>query len=206
MNHKARVSVALTTTLAVLALGGCGQSITDPDASGPATTEVETYVPTPYVDTPAETEAPNEEAQWISGPSEQAEGTSRTSLLAHDFRVGVHEDYYRVVVEFVGQGDPGWTVGWTDKSVEVGRGDALPIPQGNVLDVMIHGATWPAVPGAAEYYYNGPADKRLDDSVLAWFDGSFESDTHLAISSDKEREYRVFTLENPKRLVIDLRK
>ena len=130
MNHKARVSVALTTTLAVLALGGCGQSITDPDASGPATTEVETYVPTPYVDTPAETEAPSEEAQWLSGPSEQAEGTSRTSLLAHDFRVGVHEDYYRVVVEFVGQGDPGWTVGWTDKSVEVGRGDAPPLING----------------------------------------------------------------------------
>lgn len=206
MNNKVRVSVALTTMLAALAFSGCSQDEDSPDASTSATTEAETYLPTSYVDTTAETVVPTDEAEWISGLSEQVEGTSNTSLLAHDFRVGVHEDYYRVVVEFVGQGDPGWTIGWTDKSVELGRGEALPIPQGNVLDIMIHGATWPAIPGAAEYYYNGPADKRLDDNVIAWFDGSFESETHIAVSSDKQREYRVFTLEDPKRLVIDLRK
>ncbi|MDO5034157.1 MAG: AMIN domain-containing protein [Actinomycetaceae bacterium] len=142
---------------------------------------------------------------WTLDPSHEMP-TDSVMLLAHDFRVGDHDGYYRVVVEFVGTGVPGWSVEWGEESREIARGEVLPIPTGHVLDVMIHGAGTPTVAGAPEYYYNGPADKWIDDNNVAWFDGSFEGETHLAISSDKFREYRVFTLEEPKRLVIDLKK
>ncbi|MDO5049702.1 MAG: hypothetical protein Q4D87_07450 [Actinomycetaceae bacterium] len=148
---------------------------------------------------------PDIDVAWITGKSEIWDEAG-TSLLASDFRVGLHDGYYRVVVEFVGEGEPGWTIEWVEESTEIARGEPLPIPQGNVLDVMIHGAGWPVVKGAPEYFYNGPADKRIDENVIAWFDGAFEADTHVAISADKVRAYRVFTLESPKRLVIDLKR
>jgi hypothetical protein len=154
----------------------------------------------------AERGEPSLDIPWVSGASESPMANNQTSLLAHDFRVGLHDDYYRVVVEFVGEGTPGWTIDWVEEGTEIGRGEPLPIPQGNVLDIMIHGASWPVVKGAPEYYYNGPADKRIDENVLAWFDGAFESETHVVVSSDKVREYRVFTLESPKRLVVDLKR
>ena len=154
----------------------------------------------------AEVGDPNIDIPWQSDDSSVQVNGGQTSLLATDFRVGVHDDYYRVVVEFVGEGDPGWTIAWVEEAVEIGRGQPLPIPQGHVLDVMIHGANWPSVKGSEDYYYNGPADKRLDDQMLAWFDGAFEADTHVAISSDKERPYRAFVLHSPTRLVIDLKK
>lgn len=153
----------------------------------------------------AEQGEPSLDIPWQTEASESPED-QQTSLLAHDFRVGLHDDYYRIVVEFVGEGTPGWSINWVEESTEIGRGEPLPIPQGNVLDIMINGASWPVVKGAPEYYYNGPADKRLDDDVIAWFDGAFESQTHVAVSSDKVREYRVFTLESPKRLVVDLKR
>lgn len=207
-------ALALIATTATACSGG--NESTESDATqADATTKASVVIPDPKDLEP--TEDLNEEEQkegvesgslpeWLPADSKVDQELINGSLLAHDFRVGVHDDFYRVVIEFVGQGDPGWHVGWVDEGVGIASGHPLNIPQGNVLDVMIHGAGWPIGEGAPELYYNGPAGKRLDENILAWFDDSFEADTHIAISSDKRRDFRVFLLEEPKRLVIDLKK
>ncbi|MDO5728700.1 MAG: hypothetical protein Q4P71_03645 [Actinomycetaceae bacterium] len=172
-----------------------------PENSAPASQETPSPSPSPS----ASDDAFAPEIGWEMGNSQKPH-TPGSVLLAHDFRVGVHDDYYRVVIEFVGEGEPGWIVSWKDEAVEMGRGDPLPIPAGNVLDVHIEGTTMPVLEAQAEQYYSGPADKRLDEKAIAWFDGSFEGQTHVAISSDIERPYRIFTLEDPQRVVIDLQR
>ncbi|MDO5719281.1 MAG: hypothetical protein Q4P05_00925 [Actinomycetaceae bacterium] len=156
-------------------------------------------------DNPAEMTAAPADVKWEMGQSQLLPG-DRSFLLTHDFRVGLHDDFYRVIVEFDGEGEPGWRSAWVDKAYEIGRGDELPIPPGHVLDINITGTTMPIFEGQPEIYYNGPADKRIDDHVIAWFDAAFEGQTHLAISSDIERPYRIFTLESPTRVVIDLQR
>lgn len=205
-----------------LALAGCGRTANPPtdepekdpvelveNSSDPTETTIDLEEADPKSEwhTPAETGDPSIDVPWQTGSSEKPYVPSGDSgLLATDFRVGIHEGYYRVVVEMVGAGDPGWRISWVDESVELGRGEPLPIPQGHVLDILIEGAAWPVSKGAPEYFYNGPADKRLDEDVIAWFDGAFESQTHVAVSLPEEREYRVFSLTDPIRLVVDIKR
>lgn len=172
----------------------------EPTAQEPPSSSPQSQSPSPSTE-----EAAAPEVGWELSKAEMPPGP-RSAVLAHDFRVGVHDDYYRVVIEFVGEGEPGWFVSWQDQAVEMGRGDPLPIPAGHVLDVHIEGTTMPVLEAQAEQYYNGPADKRLDENIIAWFDGVFEGQTHVAISSDIERPYRIFTLEDPTRVVIDLKR
>lgn len=204
----ALVAVACAATLALSACSPTPSNDTEASvtvSTEPTTEETPSISPQPESASLSEDETDAPEVGWEMGKAEIPPGP-RSAVLAHDFRVGVHDDYYRVVIEFVGEGEPGWLVSWQDQAVEMGRGDPLPIPSGNVLDVHIEGTTMPVLEAQAEQYYNGPADKRLDDNVIAWFDGVFEGQTHVAISSDIERPYRIFTLEDPTRVVIDLKR
>lgn len=206
---------AMAACIASLVVAGCSTSDTHgiPEESPNSPSATASPSPSETMGEPSGT-ASDEAAEntpapadvgWESGKSQLPPG-DRSFLLAHDFRVGLHDDYYRVVVEFEGEGEPGWVVGWVDKAYEIGRGDELPIPAGHVLDINMSGTTMPIFEGQPEIYYNGPADKTLDDDVVAWFDGAFEGQTHVAISSNIERPYRIFTLDNPTRVVIDLKR
>lgn len=229
---KLRPAQALVglAAIATVAVAGCGGGDTPGEAgSGTSTPTSATTVanneasasPTPVrtpgaLSKPSDAPLPTGPAQeagesdqgsdpqgWSSEPT-QSQPAAQTNLLASDFRVGLHPGFYRVVVEFEGGGNPGWRTAWVDQAVGLASGAPLPIKPGKHLDVVIEGTRMPVIKGDPEKFYSGPADKWLDDDTVAWFDTAFEGQTHLAVSVPSERGYRVFALQNPVRLVIDI--
>ena len=125
-------------------------------------------------------------------------------LVFHDLRVGEHDGFYRVVLEFVGAGDPGWFLSWSDKPVEQGRGLPLDVQGSAFLDIAVTGTTMPAGDEQAEQYYSGPQSVAVGPLDVVE-DGTFEDQTHVVIGMDDVREFQIGTLTDPVRVVIDVR-
>ncbi len=213
LRRRAVTAFSGVLTIAAIALSGCATSSTPSDSAettastsgATATSSLSPSASATASQAGIDTDDSTAEAQWTTENQEVIPATA-PGLVAHDFRVGVHDDYYRVVVEFSGEGTAGWRTGWTDQSVELGRGRPLALPEGRHLDIVIEGAMAPMVEGQLDLYYDGAHEKRIDDSVIAYFDGAFENQTHLAVRMDRDRPYRVFTLDNPSRIVIDIQR
>lgn len=127
------------------------------------------------------------------------------TLLFHDIRVGEHEDFYRVVAEFTGEGEPGWVLSYPDQPVEQGRGEPLPVTGTEFLQLDITGTTIPMTEDDYEVYYAGPKTVATGP-IEVIEDGTFEGITRIVIGVDEEREVRITTLADPARVVVDFRR
>lgn len=137
-------------------------------------------------------------------------GSGAYELVLHDVRAGDHPGFDRIVLEFTGAGVPGWSVQYVDRPRLEGSGDHVALAGDAFLDVFASHTTWPA-PG----YYDGPTRVRpgdgvgdgTDDSVGEVFvAGTFEGYTQvIAGVHGGQRPFRVFTLSDPVRLVVDVR-
>lgn len=193
---------------------GATGAATTSTQSGGAQSDPSTTSPTPTPSASADPEA--EEAAATSpilGDRWTQSATSREpvrdpdgdGLVFHALRVAEHEGFYRVVVEFAGTGEPGWSMSWSDRPVEQGRGLPLDIEGTAFLDLRITGTTMPTAEGQAEQYYSGPSSLQVGP-VDVVEDGTFEDQTHIAIGLDDVRDFQVGTLSDPARVVIDIRK
>ncbi len=130
-------------------------------------------------------------------------GSGEWDLVLHDVRVAGHEGYDRVVLEFTGTGVAGWSVTYVDRARLDGSGEAVRLGGAAFLDIYASHTTWPSPD-----YYGGP--RRLvpeDDSHVAevYVGGTFEGHTQvIAGLNEGARPFRVFTLAQPSRLVIDV--
>ncbi len=153
--------------------------------------------------------------EWMTG--DQTADSTGISLplnnVFHDVRGGEHPDFYRVIVEFKRDSQPGKRgeedamhaeAKWTDAAVSQGKGDKLDNAGQAFLDVVLDGTTMPE--GELEkLYYAG--EKNLTFAPIdVSIDGSYEGRTHVVIGMDKQREYQMSFLEGPTRLVIDIKK
>lgn len=120
-------------------------------------------------------------------------------------RVGLHPGFDRVVVDFAGQGPVGYTAFWTDNPTEQGRGERLDLDGDTFLSVNITGVSFPITDEDYEIYY-GDSDKYWVGDITAIYDSSFEGQAHVAIGMTGKHPYRIFTLEDPVRVVIDVQK
>lgn len=144
--------------------------------------------------------------QWIDGPTHQESAPVEGSqLIFHDMRVGEHENFYRFVIEFSGEGLPGWYVDRAAQPLEQGRGLPLKIRGATFLDVGIEGTAMPLEEEDQNVYYSGPPLLNIGPlSIIE--DGTFEGRTHVVIGMDQQRVYQIGILEDPMRVVIDIRK
>jgi hypothetical protein len=151
------------------------------------------------------TEAPSDAPSFPEGTTRQsAENSGEWDLVLSDVRVGEHEGYTRVVLDFTGTGSPGWTVDYVDEAVLDGSGDVVRLGGDAILDIYASGTTWPA-----DHYYSGPqrfepeAGADVDEVYVA---GTFEGYTQVLAGIDGDRvPFRVFALSDPPRLVVDVR-
>ena len=123
---------------------------------------------------------------------------------AHRRRVGQHEGYDRIVVEFKGTGRPGWSLSYIEEARLEGSGRTVSLDGEAFLGIFASHTTWPDPD-----YYDGPArlepadGGRLEEVFVA---GTFEGYTQVIVGIDGDTSpYRVFTLGEPSRLVIDVR-
>ena len=156
---------------------------------------------------PYSTETPQ---NWEEIPSRKASLTqgkedANHAPVFHDLRVGEHDTFYRVVVEFTGSDDVGWQGGWTTSPATQGKGDPIDLGTPIYLELSLEGGAMPVSEELQKDYYKGEETKEVGP-IRVREDGSFEANTHIVIGMDHKREVTLSALSNPSRVVIDIAK
>ncbi len=135
--------------------------------------------------------------------------TSRPStpvqLVPVSMRVGSHDGYDRVVIELAGSGTPGWFVDYTTNPSQQASGTVVDFDGDSALMVNIDGVVLPFEmgmedPSLATITSDGPLVKQVQSL------GTFEGRAQFVIGvAGTNPPYSVEVLENPTRIVIDVR-
>ncbi|MFI9487303.1 hypothetical protein ACIG47_13015 [Promicromonospora sp. NPDC052451] len=134
-------------------------------------------------------------------------GEGETFLSVTDVRVARHDGYDRVVFDLdgTGSGRPGWRVEYVDEATDDGSGHAVQVDGDAILRVSLSGTAAPTDSGVEEFSGDRiePEDTESVDKVVYryWFEGY--TTAFLGID-EGERPFRVFLLENPTRVVVDV--
>lgn len=226
MRRSARVVTAALAGGALLA--ACSNGGAEPTPAAPTTTvsptAAETTSPSPSptasgddgqdddddgsTAAPAqETDAPTDAADYSTDPQNDPDWPSAGGeLLPTGVRVGSHEGYERVVFDFEGTGTPGWRVEYVDEAVEDGRGEVVDVEGDFTLQVIATGVRYPEGDDETGRVAQGSYDAEDADLVEeVHVTGIFEGQNQAFIGLDEEAPFRVFTLTEPARLVVDVR-
>lgn len=154
----------------------------------------------------APTEAPDDAD--LDDPSldpVEAKADAEAGLLATTVSVGVYPAYDRVTFNLDGEGAPGYSVRYADEAVEDGSGASLDVDGDAVLQVTITGTRYP---DEGETYEGGPgifspdgAEEVEQVRLLSTFEG--QTQAFIGVD-DADTPFRVFTLSEPARLVVDV--
>lgn len=140
----------------------------------------------------------------IGGEGEEA--AEGSALTIAEVRAGSHDGYSRIVLEFEGEGTPGWRAPeWVDSASTMGKGDPITVKGDHTL--VIHGTGTASIQPTGQ----GSGQQRLDldkgdgdeGDEEAFVDPGFEGEFQVVLGTDSQT-YRVFTLSDPTRLVIDV--
>lgn len=196
------LALRFTAAMACISLGlvACG---TDSPSTGPNSQPATTQEASSAPQTEATTDAP---IMSSTGPENKtAPPSGAAQLVPIAMRVGSHAGYDRVVIELQGEGTPGWSVDYTDHPAQQASGTAVDYIGDNALMVTIQGVLLPfemgiTDPDLSPVTGDGPVVKQVQSL------GSFEGSAQfvIGVAGDKP-PYSVEVLDNPKRLVIDVR-
>ena len=121
-----------------------------------------------------------------------------------DVRTGRHDGYDRVVMELAGDGDVGWRVAYTDDPRYQGTGDPVHVAGEATLQIHLDGFGYPSQDGLPSY--DGPT--RIDgsgESLVELVVGHLYEGRQGAFAGTVEPlPFRVFTLHDPERVVVDV--
>jgi hypothetical protein len=223
-----RRTVLPLVVAATLALGACSSASTDteptatqPSDAAPTTTEPQ---PTETTTTEAEPAPPTEEP--ADAPADEAEEPADAEFSTEDqqnpeypssvgtdgplfptgARVSSHDGYDRVVVDFEGTGSPGWLVRYVEEPVADDSGMEVDLTGDVVLRIDASGLSTPATEDfdvnqiASGHYDTSQADRVQD----VYASGIFEGWSGSLVGLDETAPFRVFTLTEPTRLVVDI--
>ena len=175
-----------------------------PDQTTPTTT-TESPATTP-VTTPANNPPDEPTDRPLGTPATASETRSpvweEPAPLVTGVRVGLHENYTRVVYDMIGNGEPGWFSGYIDQPYQDGSGFPVDVAGNAFLMINITGTTYPfehdhegmpvgAVPGVGVVH-------EVNNT------GTFEGHTLTYIGLEAELPYSVTVLHDPLRLVVDI--
>jgi hypothetical protein len=207
-NRSRTVAVLLSTLVAsATVLAGCGGDDADSPSSGasaaPEASETSTADPVTdgATDEDGSTDAPS-----FPGDAEPdtAAASSDAQATVSDIRLGRHDGFDRVVFEVGGSGTPGWDVRYVDQAVSQGSGDAVAVAGDAVLQVTLTGMGYPYATGVEEYA-GGPltADETQVVTEVV-FDATYEGTTAAFVGTAGRTPFRVYALENPARVVVEV--
>ena len=126
-------------------------------------------------------------------------------VVLRAIRTGKHESFDRVVFEFVGNAVPGYHVEYIDKPVrDCGAGEVVPLSGQGFLLIRMQPAQAHTDAGVPTIYnrQQSPNLPILKELKLIC---DFEADVQAALGLASPNRYRVLELNNPARLVVDVR-
>lgn len=133
--------------------------------------------------------------------------TTRTNDRAHQpkvvgLRFAEHAHFDRVVIDVKGR-RPGYTIRYTKRLSYDGSGDRVPLKGRKKMSVTLTPAYAHNDSGAS--VYDGPRLRQLHFPTLRGvaFTGDFEGHVTFGFTTDRRAPYRIFTLTNPSRVVVD---
>lgn len=144
---------------------------------------------------------------WGAG-AEGSPASEGAALVITDVRVGTHdqEGYDRLVVEFSGEGAPGWLAPrWAQEATTPGKGKPIEVGGDHLLLITGTGALGAPTPEQQARMRSGPLDFSVQGRGIAGahVDMPFESEFQVVLGTSTQ-DYRVLTLQGPTRLVIDV--
>jgi hypothetical protein len=163
---------------------------------------------------PASSSAPfpwpaNDKADAPPFPADTAPDTADASAGAFlsplNLRFGVHDGYDRVVLDLEGTGQPGWVSQYVDVPRAEGSGSVVTLAGAVYLQTTVKGVTYPTEVGAKEYMGPqrfSPASAGVVNEVV--YGDVFEGQAEVYIGLSSKQPFRVFLLEDPTRIVIDI--
>ena len=203
-----RATAALLSAAVLLVVAACGtdggqEPTSAAVTSESATAEAPTSAPTSET---ASADPTDDGPVFPEGTGRQtAENSGEWDLVLADVRVGEHDGYDRIVLEFTGTGTPGWTVNYVDEAVLDGSGKVVDLAGDAFLDIYASGTTYPE---SEQDSYNGPRQFQPEsggDVVDVYVAGTFEGYTQVLAGIAGDRApFRVFALSDPSRLVVDI--
>lgn len=131
-----------------------------------------------------------------------------------DLRVGTHDGYDRVTLEFgpAEEGEDAVVPKFTVRAIEPpiredGRGNVVEMEGEVFAEIRVHGASGVDLSGEEfQEVYTGPEEFKREFPVLreAQQTGDFEATLSWALGLSQRSCWAVFTLDDPARLVVDL--
>lgn len=207
MVARTRTFTAAAAVLLALALAGCGEQPADDAGSPPATSEAPTESPTGPEEPSAEPTDSDEPATGVPfddpGTIAEAEPGAGALLTVTNVRAASHDSFDRVVFDLGGTGTPGWRVEYVDEALDDGSGLPVEVDGDAVLQVRISGTGVPMDTGVEEFA-GGTVELGGDSVEEVVYRFVFEGYTTAFVGADERHPFRVFTLENPTRLVVDV--
>lgn len=213
---QARKTAAVAGALALLlAAGGCARPSDDPPEASPTASTPEASEPAeeppaepteqPTAEpTDAPTNAPAQGPAFLDPAtvSEQEPGGEHL-LTVTNVRAADNGAFDRVVFDLGGSGTPGWRVEYVDQALDDGSGDPIDVTGGAVLQVRISGTGMPMDTGVEEY---AGAPVALSGTAIqeVVYRFVFEGYSTAFVGVAEQRPFRVFTLQDPLRLVVDV--
>ena len=128
-----------------------------------------------------------------------------SELTVTDVRIGRHEGFERVVFELDGGGAPGWFVDFADTPTQQGSGKTIDYSGETALNVNIDGVVYPFEAGKEDPRI-GVVDAPTEGIVTQVVNGgTYEGRCQFVIGMTSRKPYSVQVLDNPTRLVVDIR-
>jgi hypothetical protein len=168
--------------------------------------------PSPATSAPAAPKSPLPATEPVKAPpfpADTAPDTSAASAGAFlspvNLRFGVHDGYDRVVLDLEGTGQPGWVSQYVTEPRAEGSGSVISLAGTAYLQTTVKGVTYPTEPGAKPYIGPqrfSPASAGVVKEVV--YGDVFEGQAEVYIGLASKQPFRVFLLENPTRIVIDI--
>lgn len=215
-----------TRLFAVAAVGailtaGCGGEDPAPTATVTATSSASTpATPTPTTPTPTTESAtpstpaptpdvPDDTPAPVPFPANTAPDTSTASASASlspvTIRVAAHDGYDRLVLDLTGTGQPGWNSRYVDDPRADGSGEPIDLDGVAYLQTTVKGVIYPTETGAQEYVGARRFHPASADVIAEVVYGDvFEGQAEVYIGLRSKQPFRVFLLEDPTRIVVDI--
>jgi hypothetical protein len=195
---------------AVLVLMGCGSSETSTGDTTTTTGGSDATTSTTTDDGTTTTSTADDPMEGSDTASKTGALSGSCPCLLSNVEIGRHEGFDRVVFTFRGDGTPGWKVEYVDPPItEDASGEVVDIDGDAFLEVRMEpSSTYDMEAGAP--VYTGPDELRGSDagaSVIQEVEitGDFEAVLHWVIGISDKVDFKVTTLTNPNRLVVDVR-
>jgi hypothetical protein len=194
-----------------LACAACSSDEPDVDPSNAGSTSRATPSPSgpddaasPTAEPSGEVDASGEGAPFVQPGTTARQAGEGNGLSVVDVRTGTHDGYDRVVFELDGDGTVGWRVGYDASPATQGEGRPVVLPGDATLSVVLENVGYPFDTGIEEYAGDREPEPGLPQVKALRLGGVFEGYYDAFVGVGEQAPFRVFLLEDPQRVVVDV--